>query len=218
MRREMRLPTDVVVRRALGLPKSLIAVGLGLSCVRCTECTGPANAEAFPSSPVPVEETQCFYSQVYEAASLTASYPSCGFTVAFGPKGDLKHPAHGYLLQADWPEPVTTPADCTVSHTSGQAWGYRCDNRDCTQGAWERIDSWKTRSGYWNATSKSCYLGLSFSAASADYLTVQVEVSAYRGSGTSKEYRRANGHIYVYRNTGHCQVATKTPEPSPPPP
>ena len=198
--------------------KTLIAVALRLSCVRCTECTGPANASAFPSASVPVQETQCFYYQVYEAVSPTASYPTCGFTVAFGPKGDLKHPADGYLLQADWGEPVTTQADCEKSHTSGQAWGYRCENPDCTQGEWERIDSSKSRSGSWNSTSKTCYLGLSFSTAGADYSTVQAQASAYRGSGTSKEYRRAKGHIYVFRNTGRCYTATATPAPPPTPP
>lgn len=198
--------------------KTLVAGALALSCVSCTdgECTGPGNAWAFPSQPVPVQEDLCHYYQVYQAISPTTSYPDCGYTVAFGPQGDLKHPGDGYWLQADWGEVVTTPADCENSHTSGQAWGYRCEGFHCADlGQWERIGDWKTRSGYWNSVSNACYLGLSFSAAGINYNTVQVQVNAYRGSGANKVAKRAKGHIYVFRHTGHCLTATPAPTPTP---
>jgi len=53
-------------------------------------CSGPQNAEDFPSSPVQVVETTCDYTQEFHSTSPTASYGSTcgGFTVAFGPKGD----------------------------------------------------------------------------------------------------------------------------------
>lgn len=53
-------------------------------------CSGPQNADAFPSSPVPVEAGQCDNSQTFSATSDGPSTgDGCGgFTVAFGPKGD----------------------------------------------------------------------------------------------------------------------------------
>lgn len=193
--------------------KTLLALVLALSSASCTECTGPGNAWAYPNTGVPVEKVQCQYYQIYQAISPTTDYPSCGYTVAFGPQGQLMHPADGYLLQAEWGEVVASQAECEDSHTSGQAWGYRCDNAHCTAGEWENFGALKSRSGYWNPVSNTCYLSLGFNASGVDYNTVQVQVNAYSGSGSSKVRRRAKGYIYVFRHSGGCLTATPVPPP-----
>jgi hypothetical protein len=190
---------------------------LALGCVSCNVCSGPKNADAFPSSPVPVQESLCHYYQTYTATSPTVNYDSdCGYTVAFGPMGDLKRPQDGYLLEADWGDVPPTQADCASSHTAGTAWGYRCDNRHCLHGDWEQIGKWQTHTGSWNSVSNKCYLGVSFVAGATDYQTVQVQVRAYSGSGANKQQKRAKGYIYVYRHTGHCASAPATPPPPTP--
>jgi hypothetical protein len=190
--------------RAAAMSKALGVVTLALSCVSCCFGGGLA-ASAYPPSPVPVQASNCHYYQVYEATSPTGKYDSqCGYVVRFSELlGDMKHPADGYLLQADWGDVPPTEADCASSHTVGMAWGYHCDNADCTQGHWVQIGEWQTRAGYWNSVSNKCYLSLGFGGGDMDYKTVQVQVRAYRGS----VQMRAKGYIYVYRNTGQCPSA-----------
>ena len=105
-------------------------------------------------------------------------------------------------------EVVASQAECEDSHTWGQAWGYRCSNPHCQQGDWERIGQPQSRKGHWNSVSNVCYLSLGFTASDVDYLTVQVQVDAYRGSGTTKVQKRPKGYIYAFQHTGGCLTAT----------
>jgi hypothetical protein len=122
-------------------------------------CSGPQNADAFPSNPVPVVETQCFHTQEFHATAVKAEPDaSCGgFTIAFGPKGDLKRNWKYLWLTAKWGDTPPTQATCAQSSLAAAAWGYLCANAECTSGAWERIGTARKAQGTWNSTSQVCY-------------------------------------------------------------
>ena len=170
-------------------------------------CTGPQNAEAFPSKPVPVTETKCHLYQQYEATSPTTSYASScgGYTVAFGPKGDLKHPADGLNVWVRWGDTAPTAASCKTSHVEGIAWGYQCNDKACASGKWEQIGTAQGDAGNWNTVSKICYNEIVFNAPpDSNYSTISVDARAYQQQGAAKTPKRVKVKIYAYRHTGQC--------------
>jgi len=170
-------------------------------------CSGPQNADAFPSKPVLVVTTQCHHYQQYESTSPTTNYGSgCGgYTVAFGPKGGLKHPVHGHDIRVNWGDTAPTAATCAASHIEGIAWGYRCGDRGCRTGDWEQIGNAESGTGNWNSTSKVCYNGLVFTAKpESDYSTISVDARAYQQQGATKTPKKVKVKIYAYRHTGKC--------------
>jgi hypothetical protein len=176
-----------------------------------TFCSGPQNADAFPSNPVLVKTDQCHHYQQYESTSPTTNYNSgcSGYTVAFGSKGGLKHPVDGHTLWVDWGDTPPTAASCASSHVEGIAWGYRCGDRGCRTGDWEQIGAAKSDAGNWNSNSKVCYVGVNFiSKPDSDYLTVSVDARAYRQQGETRTPKKVKVKIYAYRHTGKCVSAT----------
>jgi len=126
-------------------------------------CSGPQNADAFPSSPVPNVETQCEFTQQFHSTSPNASYGgSCGgYTVAFGPQGDLKRKRKYLWLKGEWADAqLTTQAACTAAHIAAASWGYLCTNAACTTGAWERIGTASSKTGYWNTNTNTCTVAI----------------------------------------------------------
>ena len=178
-------------------------------------CSGPQNAEAFPSSPVPVVETQCEYTQQYHATSPNAGYGgSCGgYTVAFGPKGDFKRKRKNLWLVAEWGDAAPTQANCASAHLAAAAWGYLCSDAACSSGAWERIGTAKTAHGTWNTVSQVCYLSINANVGPTpkDYSTVNIDVIATQGSGRSAVRKRAKASIHNNQPNGKCPTATYTP-------
>ena len=176
-------------------------------------CSGPQNPEAFPSSPVPVVETQCEYTQKFEAtaASPTAGGTCGGFTIAFGQQGDLKRKWKNLWLTAKWGDAPPTQAQCANSHLAAAAWGYRCANASCSSGAWERIGAAKKIHGTWNTTSQVCYLSIIASTGDKYYLTANLDVIATQGQGSSAVKKRAAGSIYNHTPNHKCPTATYTP-------
>ena len=78
-------------------------------------CSGPQNADAFAQSPVPVVEGKCDDSQTFSATSLGPSDGNggCGgFTVAFGPIGNLRPYLDHVILRAEWGDAPLTAANC----------------------------------------------------------------------------------------------------------
>ena len=138
-------------------------------------CSGPQNADDFPSRPVPNVETQCEFTQQFHSTSPNASYGgSCGgYTVAFGPQGDLKRKCKYLWLKAEWADaPLTTQATCTAAHIAAASWGYLCTNAACTTGAWERIGTASSKTGYWNTNTNTCTVAVQANTGSKDYSTV----------------------------------------------
>ena len=174
-------------------------------------CNAPQNADDFPSSPVPIQEGKCEIYQEFKSISPNANYGgSCGgFTVAFGPKGDLKLAMKRYRLRADWGDTGPTPALCAGARVTAAAWGYRCDDTDCTAGAWERIGTAKSRNGSWSRPDKRCVLELTFLASNKTYQTLNVDVIASQKQGGTTERRRAKASIYAERGNGKCVSVTK---------
>lgn len=175
-------------------------------------CSGPQNADAFPSSPVPVVDGACELSQTFEATSPgPTSGSSCGgFTVAFGPMGDLKSNWKTISLSAKWADAPLTAATCTSAYLAFAGWGYRCDNAACTVGAWERIGVAQGRKGTWNTTSQVCYLALGANTGPKDYKTLNIDVIATQGQGASAVRKRASAKIYAQRGNGRCFSMTTT--------
>lgn len=176
-------------------------------------CSGPQNADDFPSSPVPVVETTCDYTQEFHATSPTASYGSTcgGFTVAFGPKGDLKRKWRYLWLTGGWGDSPLTQANCATAHIAADAWGYLCTNAACTTGAWERIGTARTTHGTWNTVSQICYIGIGATTGQKDYQTVNIDVIATQGQGRSAVRQRASASIHNMEPTGKCPTATYPP-------
>jgi hypothetical protein len=177
-------------------------------------CSGPQNADAFPSSPVPVVETQCDFTQEFHATAVKVEPDaSCGgFTITFGPKGDLKRKWKYLWLTGKWGDTPPTQATCSTSYIAAAAWGYLCANAECTSGAWERIGTAKKVQGTWNSTSQVCYLSVGANTGSKDYSTVTMDVIATQGTGTAKVYKRAAGSIHNQRPNGKCFSTTYTPQ------
>ena len=182
-------------------------------------CSGPQNADDFPSSPVPSVETQCEYTQQFHSTSPNASYGgSCGgYTVAFGPKGDLKRKRKYLWLRGEWADVPLTQANCTSAHIAAASWGYRCTNAACTTGAWERIGAASSKKGFWNTTSQVCYLSVQANTGNKDYQTVSIDIIGTQGQGQSAVRKRVKASIYNVHPNGKCPSATYTPR-SPPPP
>lgn len=176
-------------------------------------CTGPQNADAFPSSPVPVVETQCEYTQKFDAtaASPTLGSTCGGFTIAFGQQGDLKRKWKNLWITAKWGETPPTQAQCANSYLAAAAWGYLCTNAACTSGAWERIGPAKKIHGTWNSTSQTCHLSIITSTGKKDYLTANMDVIATQGQGSAAVKKRAAASIYNHTPNGKCPSATYQP-------
>ena len=181
-------------------------------------CSGPGNAEAFPSSPVADEKSQCFNTQKFQATSPNANYGggTCGgYTVAFGPQGDFKRKRKYLWLVGKWGDAPLTQANCASARVAIAAWGYRCANPACTAGAWERIESAKSKKGVWNTTSKTCGLSAQANTTLVDYSTVNIDVIATQGSGSTAVRKRAAAYIYNEQPNGQCPSATYSPRPPP---
>lgn len=176
-------------------------------------CAQPQNADAFPSRPVPVIETQCEFTQKFAAtaASPTLGSECGGFTIAFGQQGDLKRNWKDLWLTAKWGEAMPTQAKCASSYLAAAAWGYRCTDAACNTGAWERIGPAKKIHGTWHSTSKTCALQIISSADNKDYLTANMDVIATEGQGSAAVKKRAAAEIYNHTPNHKCPSATQTP-------
>jgi len=172
-------------------------------------CSGPQNADAFASSPVPVEEGKCDNSQKFTATSDGPSTGgSCGgFTVAFGPMGDLKPYLDRVIVRADWGDTPLTAANCASARVAAVGWGARCTNDACTTAEWEKLGGPKQRKGFWNTTSKVCYIELGFTS-TGKFKTLNLDVIATLPENGKTVRKRAKGWIYASHPNGKCFSTT----------
>ena len=173
-------------------------------------CSAPQNADDFASSPVPVETTRCEFIQRFSATSASpSSGASCGgYTVAFGPMGDLKRNMKSVTLTAAWGDAPLTATTCTSARLSAVAWGYRCDNDACSAGAWERIGTPRSVPGTWSANSQSCSLPLSLGGAGHSYSTLNIDVIGSVTQNGNPVRKRARATIEARRGNGQCYSAS----------
>ena len=170
-------------------------------------CSGPTNADAFPSSPVLVLAGPCQNSQQYTATSPGPSTGgSCGgFTVAFGPMGDLKPSLnHSIILRADWGDTALTAANCAKAKVAAIGWGARCTNRTCTTAEWEKIGGPKQKTGTWNATNNTCSTLVQFNSSDKKFKTLNIDIIATLPEGGQTVRKGAKGFIHVSHPNGKC--------------
>jgi hypothetical protein len=183
------------------LPQTRVSYGL---------CNGPQNADAWPSSPVPVTAATCENYQRYTATSAGPSTGgSCGgFTVAFGPLGDLNPNLDRVSLRADWGDTPLTEAQCAKARVAATGWGARCIDDACSQAEWEKIGVPKQRAGTWDSAANTCYIGLSFASTGKRYVTLNIDVITKLDVGGNWVRKRAKGTIRASKPNGKCLSAT----------
>ena len=172
-------------------------------------CSGPTNADAFPSSPVLVLAGPCQNSQQYTATSPGPSTGgSCGgFTVAFGPMGDLKpYLNHSIILRAEWGDTALTAANCAKAKVAAIGWGARCTDRGlgCTTAEWQKIGGPKQKAGTWNATSNTCDTLIQFNSSDKKFKTLNIDIIATLPEGGQTVRKHAKGFIHVSHPNGKC--------------
>lgn len=222
-----RLPASLVLASALFAFAHAAAAPNGLTTLESTErpqatiggvppptlstfglCTGPQNALDFPSSPVPVTEDSCHYRQRFSATSVGPSNApgSCGgYSVSFGPMGDLRRDMKTARLTAEWGDsPITSASACSTARLAAVGWGYRCDNDSCSQGAWEKIELQRQVEGSWSSSSQTCTLRIPIAGADNRYKTLNLDIIASQMVNNSRVRKRAKGTIEVERGNGKC--------------
>jgi hypothetical protein len=179
-------------------------------------CDAPQNADDLPTSPVPVQEDSCAFYQTYEATSAGPSHGgSCGgYTVAFGPMGDLKTNWKRYTLRASYGEALTQ-AQCTNARLAAVAWGVRCLNDDCSSTQWERIGTPLSKKGTWYSNQNRCALEHQFIDVQHRYTVLNIDAIASLQEGGQSVRKRAHAFIRAERGNGKCfsasQPARQTP-------
>ena len=177
-------------------------------------CNAPQNADDFASSPVEVEKGKCDNWQRFTATSIqpsTGSSTCGGFTVAFGPMGDLKPYLDRVTLRADWGDTPLTAANCAGARVAAVAWGARCTNDSCSEAKWEKIGAPKQRAGFWNSNSQVCYIELVFVSSGKKFKTLNVDVITKIVENGKWVRKRAKGTIYASHPNGKCFSATVKP-------
>lgn len=179
-------------------------------------CDAPQNADDLPTSPVPELEDACTRYQHFEATSATPSHGgSCGgYTVAFGPMGNLQTDWKRYTLKASYGEALTQ-AQCSKARLAAVAWGVRCLNDDCSSTQWERIGNPLSKKGTWGNNQNRCYLEHQFIDIQHRYTVLNIDVIASLQEGSQSVRKRAKASIRAERGNGKCfsttQPARQTP-------
>lgn len=178
-------------------------------------CDAPQNADDLPTSPVPELEDTCSRYQSFEATSATPSNGgSCGgYTVAFGPMGNLQTDWKRYTLRASYGEALTQ-AQCTKARLAAVAWGVRCLNDDCSNTQWERIGTPLSKQGTWGSQDR-CHLEHQFIDIQHRYKVLNIDVIASLQEGGQTVRKRAHAFIRAEKGNGKCfsasQPARQTP-------
>jgi hypothetical protein len=181
-------------------------------------CDAPQNADDLPTQPVPQQEDACNFYQRFEATSVGPSHGgSCGgYTVAFGPMGDLKLNWKRYRLNATWGDTPLTQAQCSKARLSAVAWGARCLNDACTSTQWEKLGGPASKQGTWGANQSRCYLEHQFGNGEHHYKTLNIDIIASLQEGSQTVRKRAHAVIRAERGNGKCASTTQGPPPPPP--
>ena len=176
-------------------------------------CDAPQNADSLPLRPVAVTKGKCDDTQRF---SMTSAQPSTGetcggYTVAFGPLGDLKPYLDRVNMIADWGDAPLTEAQCAKARVAAVGWGARCTNAECTEAEWQRIGDPKQRAGTWNSTSKVCYIRANFVSKDTKFRTLNLDVIATLDQGGTVVRKHAKGTIIASHPNGKCFSATVKP-------
>ena len=176
-------------------------------------CDAPQNADDFASSPVPVTAGKCENTQQFSSTSVQPSTGGAcgGYTVAFGPLGDLKPFLDHVNLIADWGDAPLTEAQCAKARVAAIGWGARCTNAACTEAEWQKLGDPKQHVGFWNSNSKVCYIGVNFVSAETKFRTLNIDVIATLDQNGTMVRKRAKGTIIASHPNGKCYSTTQKP-------
>ena len=186
-------------------------------------CSGPQNADAFAQSPVPVVEGKCDDSQTFSATSLGPSNGNgCGgFSVAFGPIGNLRPHLDHVVLRAEWGDVPLTAANCASARIATVGWGARCTGRvdkttplatACTSTKWEKIGGPTQGKGVWSTTNQVCSISVQLSSVDKQYKTLTMDIIATVVENGQTVRKRAKGTIWVRKPNGQCLSAPVKPK------
>ena len=161
-------------------------------------CSAPQNADAYPGSPqkIVVEDCNDFSQQFVVTAAKPSSNSNCGgFTVAFGPLGDLKPHLHQITMTADWGDDPVPADQCQYARVTAIAWGERCLDDVCMKTDWYVIGGPKQRKGKWDAASRTCKLDIKFTSTGKQHKTLNLDVIATHFNGAHHIRKREKGTI-----------------------
>ena len=186
-------------------------------------CSGPQNADAFAQSPVPVVEGKCDNSQTFSATSLGPSNGNgCGgFSVAFGPIGNLRPYLDHVILRAEWGDAPLTAANCASAKIAAVGWGARCTGRvdktaplttACSSTKWEKIGGPTQVKGVWSTTGQVCTISVQLSSVGKQHKTLTMDIIATVVENGQTVRKRAKGTIWVRKPNGQCLSATSKPK------
>ncbi len=180
-------------------------------------CDAVQNADDLPTQPVPVQEDTCNFYQRFEANSVGPSNGgSCGgYTVAFGPMGDLKLNWKRYRIDATWGDTPLTQAQCGQERLAAVAWGARCLNDACSDTQWEKIGTPRSKAGTWSTNQGRCVLSHQFSNGDKHYKTLSVDIIASLKEGAQTVRKRAHAVIRAERGNAKCANTTLEARPAP---
>jgi len=161
-------------------------------------CSAPQNADAYPGSPQKILVHDCndFSQQFVVTAAKPSSGSNCGgFTVAFGPLGDLKPHLHQITMTADWGDEPVPAEKCGSAKVTAIAWGELCLDDACTKTDWYVIGGPKQRKGKWDAANKTCQLDIKFTSTGKRHKTLNLDVVATAVAGNQIVRKREKGTI-----------------------
>lgn len=177
-------------------------------------CSGPQNAHTYAPSPVPILVGKCVLSQSFSATSdgPSVGHNCGGFSMAFGPKGNLNPKLDQVTMVADWGDTPLTAQNCSKARITTMAYAERCLTDACDKTTWDRIGP-KQNGGNWNGS--SCELATTLKSTGKPYRTLNLDIIATLAVGNQLERKRAKGTITAERevdnciNKGEAKAATK---------
>ncbi len=142
-------------------------------------CSGPQNAQSYASSPVKVALGQC--NSMSQSFTATSDGPSngnnCGgYSIAFGPKGNLNQNLHQIAMTSSGADTPLTQAQCWKAKVTAQAWGERCVDEVCNKTTWDLIEGGpKQREGKWDSAKNACVIETRFKSEGVKYRTLNLD-------------------------------------------
>lgn len=162
-------------------------------------CSARPEADTYVPSPQKILLGSCYsQSQQFTMTSDNANYGrDCGgYTLAFGPLGDLKPHLHQITMTAGWGDAPLTAAQCGNARVTAAAYGERCLTDDCSSTDWHMIGGGpKQRKGKWDQASNSCQLDVKFTSQKTRHKTLTLDVIADVLVNNNYVRKRAKGTI-----------------------
>lgn len=174
-------------------------------------CSGPQNAHKYATNPVKVSLGACakHMSQTFSAMSDGPSVGNnCGgFSMAFGPIGNLNPKLNQITMVADWGDAPLTSQNCPKAKITTQAYGERCLTDACDKTTWDVIGP-KQNAGNWDG--RTCKLATTLTSTGKPYRTLNLDIIATVLAGNEQVRKKAKGSIKAELKDGDCYNSAET--------